>query len=198
MARNINKKLTKEMLVEMGFCSVLWDYETENWKITRHWYRKNSKEKEYKVIKIADAVCKHKYTFDKSYPILVFGYKGVNQTYSLARFIYAWFHGEVKEGEVIDHKNNNPYDNSLSNLQVLSQKENLHKRYKDNPNNNRNQWDAIHKDPFKNELLTKYHEAQSELVTLTNKLSETKENQEEALNVINSVIDNIKGYINRE
>lgn len=144
MKRPINKQLTRQMLEDMGICHVDWDERTNNWWIDRYWYKNKSKTiKEHTRVKITYAICKHKYTFDKSYPKINFNYKGKGVCYPLARFIYAWFYGEVKEGEVVDHIDNNPFNNNIENLQVLTQEQNLHKRYKDNPNYNRNQWDVI-------------------------------------------------------
>lgn len=197
MARAINKQLTRQMLEDMGICKVSWDYEAGNWKIERYWFRNSSKTiKDHIIIRISDAVCKHKYTTDKTYPIVGFGYKGKPQSIPLARFIYAWFRGEVKEGEVVDHKDNNPYNNMLSNLQVLTQEDNLHKRYKDNPQYNRNQWDVIHREPYKRQLLSKYYVAQDELVNVTNKLTEIEEEREsEALTVMDKITDYIKNSV---
>lgn len=194
MARAINKQLTRQMLEEMGICKVSWDYEKENWKIKRYWYRNNSKTiKDYTEIKISDAVCKHKFTKDKSYPIIIFNYKGKTQSFPLARFLYAWFRGEVKEGEVIDHIDNNPYNNMMSNLQCLTQENNLRKRYEDNPEGYHNQWAVITKEPYKRQLLSKYFKAQEELVNTTNKLGEIKGDKErEALKVMDDITDFIK------
>ena len=44
------------------------------------------------------------------------------------------------EREVIDHIDNNPYNNVPVNLQKLSVGENLAKRFVDNPSSNRNQY----------------------------------------------------------
>ena len=46
---------------------------------------------------------------------------------------------------VVDHIDNDPFNNMPFNLQALTQEENLRKRYSDNPNNNHNQWDAQQK-----------------------------------------------------
>lgn len=52
-------------------------------------------------------------------------YKGGSIT--LHRAVYAWFHGEITEGLVVDHvdnKHTTHYDNRLENLQLITQKEN--------------------------------------------------------------------------
>ena len=145
MARPINRKLTKAMLVEMGIYNVYWDTENKEWWIDRFWYNCGSNERIHKRVSITLAKCNHKYTEAKVYPKVTFSYNMKTISYPLARFIYAWFKGEVKDGEVVDHINNDPFDNSIDNLRAVSVEENLRKRYQDNPNNNHNQWDAKEK-----------------------------------------------------
>lgn len=41
---------------------------------------------------------------------------------------------------VIDHIDNNPFNNRVKNLQKLTPEENLRKRFEDNPDGGRNQW----------------------------------------------------------
>ena len=52
------------------------------------------------------------------------------RTITLQRAVYAWFYGEVPAGMVVDHidnKHESLYDYRPENLQLLSQKENVHK-----------------------------------------------------------------------
>ena len=49
---------------------------------------------------------------------------------TLSRAVYAWFHGEVPEGLIVDHidnKHDTHYDNRLENLQLKTPAENLAK-----------------------------------------------------------------------
>ena len=139
MARDYGKALTKEMLQEWGITDIYQDI-NNNWVVNRYWYANNSKNKVFKQLKIQNAVCKHKYTTDKSYPIITFSYKQKVVTLPLARVVYVWFNGPVMEREVIDHIDNNPYNNVPANLQKLSVGENLAKRFKDNKQCNVNQY----------------------------------------------------------
>ena len=150
-ARPINKGLTKAMLVEYGITNIYWDQENNEWWINRFWYKNNSKEKINKRIPITDASRPHKYTQRKVYPKVSFAYKQNQISIPLARLLYAWFKGDIPDGYVVDHIDNNCQNNSLDNLQILTQEQNLIKRYLDNPNNNRNQWDAIKKNEQKNQ-----------------------------------------------
>ena len=140
MAREYGKALTKEMLQEWGITNINWDNDFGEWWIDRYWFKNNSKVKTHKRINVQNAVCKHKFTVDKSYPIITFSYKQKVITLPLARVIYAWFKGPIEEKAVIDHKDNNPYNNKVDNLQKLSVGENLAKRFIDNPLSNRNQY----------------------------------------------------------
>ena len=47
---------------------------------------------------------------------------------SVARIMFVWFVRDIEYGEQIDHKDDNPLNNTLDNLQVLSQEENLKKK----------------------------------------------------------------------
>lgn len=149
-SRNYGKALTKEMLLEYGITKVeylpskgVYTFcEDTDWFIERYWRRSNSKEFVTKRIKVTRAVCKHKYSSDKSYPIVTFTYNRQVICLPLARVVYAWYKGPIGEKEVIDHKDNNPYNNHWDNLQKLSVGENLAKRYLDNPNFARNQYEV--------------------------------------------------------
>lgn len=44
------------------------------------------------------------------------------------RFIYIWYNGEIPAGYDIDHIDNNSLNNDISNLRLLTRKENLAKR----------------------------------------------------------------------
>ena len=61
-------------------------------------------------------------------PINTYDYK--RMTVGLHRAMWAWIYGVVEEGKVVDHRNNkhtNIEDYHISNLQILSQRENLMK-----------------------------------------------------------------------
>ena len=120
MAREYGKALTKEMLQEWGIEEIYWDENINEWIIDRYWFKNNSKAKVHPII-----------TFSVSQHVI---------TLPLARVIYAWFKGPIEEKAVIDHKNNDPYNNHPDNLQKLSVGENLAKRFIDNPLSNRNQY----------------------------------------------------------
>lgn len=54
-----------------------------------------------------------------------FTYKKI--TIGVHRVVYAWFNNEIPEGMVVDHIDNNPRNNHLDNLQLLTPEENLAK-----------------------------------------------------------------------
>lgn len=127
----MTQELTKEFLKEAGFIDV--HYWFDNWVILRYWYKNNTTRREYKTIKIQNATCPHKFTNNKQYPIISFSMKQKRYSFSLSKFLYAWFNGKVPAGYDVDHIDNNPFNNSLENLQLLTRYENIHKRYRDNP-----------------------------------------------------------------
>lgn len=163
------KTLTKQMLEEWGITAINFDYEANQWLIKRFWFTNNSKVKTEKTLTVCNAVCKHKYTTNKAYPIVSFSYKQQLISLPLSRIIYAWFNESgVPEGFVVDHIDNNPYNNNPTNLQLLTQEQNLAKRFVDNPRNYVNQWARINK--IKQAIVHKafvegktYEEAQAEI-----------------------------------
>ncbi len=76
---------------------------------------------------------KHKYGIDKGYVYvslrierLINGKK--QKPIGLHNIIYAWYKGEVPLGYDVDHIDNNPFNNNIDNLQLLTHEENLQKR----------------------------------------------------------------------
>ena len=47
------------------------------------------------------------------------------------RIVYTWFNGFIPNGLIVDHINNNKFDNRIENLQLLTPKQNLFKARKD-------------------------------------------------------------------
>ena len=132
MSRPYCKGLTKQQLEEMGIVDVTWNKYLETWVITREWYKNNSKTKrERKTLIVGSVLARHKYTKDKTYLKVSFSYKNKPVAISLSRLVYAWFREDIPDGYVIDHKNNNPYDNTLDNLQMLTIEQNIRKRFDD-------------------------------------------------------------------
>ena len=130
-------KLTREMLEDMGFTSVVWDDESKEYWINRYWYAsgradtKLPRKKVHKRIKTIILKAKRKYVQDNFYPGISFSYDGHNMCLSLSKFLYAWFKGEVPEGYVVDHIDNNHFNNTLDNLQLLTVADNNKKRFVD-------------------------------------------------------------------
>ena len=137
--RKQNSELTKAMLLEWGIDSIEWSEEANTWLIDRFWYKNKSKNKRHVAIKIGKSICKHKYTKNKEYPTVTFSYKNQGKCIPLARVIYVWFVEDIEEGMVIDHIDNNPFNNKVENLQKLTPEANLKKRFEDNPNALHNQ-----------------------------------------------------------
>lgn len=133
-----NKQVTREDLERFGVLDLV--NQDGHWGVVRLWWgcgaRGNSRTEDRKIKKIIwekNNVCKHKYTSDKQYPIIVFS-KGPEEgplCLPVSRLVYAWHYGIVPEGMVVDHIDNNPFNNSLDNLQLLTDEENNRKRFTD-------------------------------------------------------------------
>ena len=146
------KELTKEELIELGVTDV-----TEDGVV---YYR--GKIKEPNIV-----TSKHKYGKDKSYPVISFIDKRVKKTMTfpykkkdgtitrhkgwiygvrsvtVSRVVYAWYNGIVPANMDVDHLDNNVFNNNINNLQLLTRRENLAKRFIDDPNNCMNQYDWL-------------------------------------------------------
>lgn len=61
-------------------------------------------------------------------------YDNKSKSYSVSRFIYECFYGIISEKMQVDHIDNNPQNNRLDNLQLLTPSENIKKKFVDNPN----------------------------------------------------------------
>lgn len=125
--------LTREQLKEMGITNIDWDRDTNEWWINRYWYyRKHSGKKVHQHLTISQATVKHKYGTDKTYPKIQLSYCNKQYAFPLSRVIYAWFVKDIPDGYVIDHIDNNPFNNEVDNLEMMTIEENLRKRYTDN------------------------------------------------------------------
>lgn len=71
----------------------------------------------------------HKYGKDKTYYIVAWSEKGKTISFPLQRVIYAWFNGDVPADMDVDHIDNDSLNNDPYNLQLLTRKENIAKRY---------------------------------------------------------------------
>lgn len=143
----MTKELTREQLEKMGIVRITPS--DNGWIVTRRWHKVASKTDDTplfeKVIKRSIAGRKHRYSEDKYYPFYSFSYNGKAQAITESRLIYAWFYGEVPAGYDVDHIDNNPFNNDLDNLQLLSRRENLAKRFIDNPDASHNQREWLKK-----------------------------------------------------
>ena len=132
------KGLTREDLERYGIINVLPN--GDSWEVVRYWYKNNSKTiKEVKSLKILKVKGVTKYATPKVYLKVSFNYRGTNFSFPLHRLVWAWHNGEVPDGYEVDHIDNNPFNNSLDNLQLLTTLENRRKRWS-NPDNACNQW----------------------------------------------------------
>ena len=125
------KSLTKQELLDAGFTDV--KYIDNQWRVFRYWRKNNSKVKTNTEISITLACGKHKYRPNKYYHKITFSFNRKVYNIPLSRLIYVWFEGDIPDGHVVDHINNDSFDNRPENLQLLTVGDNLKKRFEDNP-----------------------------------------------------------------
>ena len=120
--------LTKQDLIDNG-------YYVEGEKVFKQ--RSNG----VREIKQQTVVGKHKYGKEKNYICVSLRIKRLindnkQRLFGLHNVIYAWYKGELPLGYDVDHIDNNPLNNNIDNLQLLTHEENLQKR----PIKGVNQW----------------------------------------------------------
>lgn len=125
--------LTKEELEKVGITNIYYWF--DEWVVFRHWYKNNSKVKTFSKLKITEAKRTHiKSGRDKYYKKITFCAHQKRYSIPLSRLLYVWFIADITEpGLVVDHIDNDPNNLNLDNLQLISIKDNLHKRFDDNP-----------------------------------------------------------------
>ena len=133
------KKLTKDDLIKMGIKDIYFNpYDLQYHVINKNdkeipLYRNNQRYLCFNVYDLDDQGQHIKVPIERVFK----GCTKVSNTYiykiksiTLHRGIYAWFKGDIPEGKVVDHINNQHethYDNRPENLQLLTPSENLAK-----------------------------------------------------------------------
>lgn len=127
------KKLTKEYLIKLGIENV-----TEDGKVFGIRNRMKGAEL-VQVINNSGYFCINRNYLDENDQLVkIYPDKSKPYYYTykhilipVQRVVYAWFNGEVPEGMVVDHINDDKSDNRLCNLQLKTPKENInkHKKY---------------------------------------------------------------------
>ena len=91
-----------------------------------------------KEIKPQTVVGKHKYGKDKEYKCVSLTIDTINngkqRLIGLHNVIYAWYKGELPLGYDVDHIDNNPFNNNIDNLELVTHEENLKRRRIKGPN----------------------------------------------------------------
>lgn len=118
--------LTKQDLIDNG-------YYVEGDKVFRN------TSKGVKEIRQQTIVGKHKYGKDKNYICVGLIIKRINgdkiqRLFGLHNVIYAWYKGELPLGYDVDHIDNNPLNNNIDNLELVTHEENLKRRRIKGPN----------------------------------------------------------------
>ena len=114
------EKLTRNDLIDHGVV----DVQNEDVYV----YGKKGKVRK---LPFAHCIVKRKYVPNKIYPTVQFISRktGKNVNFAVARIIYAWNFGEVPEGLTVYHIDGNPFNNDMSNLELVSVHELAARRY---------------------------------------------------------------------
>lgn len=109
------KPITKEILMNLGVTNVS-KYGTVYYK---------GEPKPTKVVTL-----KHKYGKDVEYPVIILRVpeRYRSEVFMLSRVVYAWFNEDCPADMDVDHIDNNPFNNNIDNLQLLTHEENIKKR----------------------------------------------------------------------
>lgn len=125
-----NSALTKQQLIELGVTDVTKDGKVfkndVECKIVmlKNKYKHSTNVYQIPVVSFVDKSKKIPFVTKKGYNSYTYGALNI----SVARIMFVWFVRDIEYGEQIDHIDNNPLNNTLDNLQVLTQEENLKKK----------------------------------------------------------------------
>lgn len=126
-------QLTKQELVDRGI-------KVDGEKV----YQWSNKLKDYVELDIKLMTTKPKYGKERSYKVVYYYKKEKHVMYpiNLHRLIYVWYKGDIPQGYVVDHIDNNQLNNDPDNLQLLTRGENVKKN-----NNGHNQFTVTKDNP---------------------------------------------------
>ena len=125
-----NRALTKQQLIELGVTDVTKDGKVfKNGVeckivILKNKYKHSTNVYQNAVVQFVDKSKKIPFVTKDGYNSYTYGALNI----SVARIMFVWFVRDIEYGEQIDHKDDNPLNNTLDNLQVLTQEENLKKK----------------------------------------------------------------------
>ena len=125
-----NSALTKQQLIDLGVTDVTKDGKVFKndveckIKILVNKYKHSTKTYQVPVVQFADKSKKIPFVTKNGYHSYTYSCMNI----SVARIMFVWFVRDIEYGEQIDHKDDDPLNNTLDNLQVLTQEENLRKK----------------------------------------------------------------------
>ena len=126
-----NNYVDRKVLEDWGFISATSE-DGREWTILRYWKKPGpGKARSVRQIKVRTAICKHPYGTDKGYPTITFSVDSKARSMTLARFLHAWFVGPVNSDMDVDHIDNDPFNNEIGNLRLVTRGENIRKRFMD-------------------------------------------------------------------
>lgn len=121
-------ELTREILDEN---QIRIEFDSDNQPIVIQQYIKNirNRSKDWNTNRtILEENVEHPYGKPYKAKLVNVKINGKSQTFVLSNLVWVYFFGKIPKGYDIDHINEDPLDNRLDNLQLLTRKENLAKR----------------------------------------------------------------------
>lgn len=125
-----NRALTKQQLIDLGVTDVTKDGKVfKNGVeckiiILKNKYKHSTKIYQNAVVQFIDKSKKFPFVTKDGYNSYAYGVMNI----SVSRIMFVWFIRDLEYGEQVDHIDNNPLNNTLDNLQALTQEDNLKKK----------------------------------------------------------------------
>ncbi len=119
--------LTKSQLKEWGFQGV--EKNGNEYLVRRVWKVTNSKKTILRFIKVHKTIVHHRFAPANIVLTFNFSVNGKQITLSLARYIYAYYNGEVSDKHYVTHKDEDPCNCDAGNLELITKEEMLKRRF---------------------------------------------------------------------
>lgn len=119
--------LTKKQLKEWGFQGI--EKNGNEYLVRRVWKKTKSKKMNLTFIKVHKTIVYHRYAAANIVMSFSFCVNGKQRTLSLARYIYAYYNGNIDDKHYVTHKDEDPCNCDAGNLELITKEEMLKRRF---------------------------------------------------------------------